>query len=222
MLYCALAVRPTLETVVVIADDEPVFAEGLRGLCEREGLRSCVTRNGQSSITPAIRSATRQTVVLGSSLPTLRLFETLRAVLELAPESKVLLFSPIAEANYVTLAWRAGAKGVALRTWPCVDVMRAIHVVTGGAPFVASPERYQRASMSQHAGDSPTPREYQVLELVASGRSSAEIAAVLGIARKTADHHRDHLRRKLGARTTADLVRIAVRLGIVLDDADRA
>ncbi len=138
-----------------------------------------------------------------------------RRVVKRYPATRVLIWSNWDTADYVAEAKAIGARGYVLKSAPTEEIVRAIEVVAAGAC-------YYSAGVDRAPGQRPalTSRELDILALVTKGRTSPEIAAQLGIERRTVEGHRLNIMDKLGARNPADLTRIAIRTGLVDVDED--
>jgi DNA-binding NarL/FixJ family response regulator len=157
-------------------------------------------------------------VVLGTVLGPTGRFETVRQIMQISPGTKVLLLTNLLDERRIANAWQAGARGIAPRSLAAPELLVAIQAVAAGRTYVWRERRKfprQPGAVDGVAGTLLSSREYDVLGLIADGKSIKQIAAVLGIAPKTVEHHRAHICKKLGVQTTAYLVRSAVRLGLV-------
>lgn len=204
---------------VLLVDDQPVFAEGLRAACERAGLAVLATATAADEALPLVRRTRPDVAILPVIMPGLNGFEATRRIREASPGTKVLLLTTVVDERRLADAWRAGAGGIALKSQLPDDLIHAIHEVAGGRPYVCSISEVGLLPIADAGGVTRgmlTRRERQVLQLICEGKSIRQIATDLGITPKTADHHREHIRRKLGVRTTAHLVRWAIRVGLVL------
>lgn len=213
----APAHRVTARTRILLADEEPMFLEGLRGLCAREGLTVAgVTTVGQDVI-PLVARERPDVVVLGTVVGLIGGFEIVRRIVEHTPGANVLLLTGLLDERRLANAWRAGARGVAPRSLAPREFLLALQEVAAGRTYVWRGARIPPAASGtvRATVTTLTSREYDVLGLIADGKSIKQIAAVLCIAPKTVEHHRAHICRKLAVQTTAHLVRSAVRLGLV-------
>jgi DNA-binding NarL/FixJ family response regulator len=149
--------------------------------------------------------------------------EVTRQVGRLSPQTRVVVLSMHASQAYVLEALRNGAAGYVLKESSTEDLVRALREVTAGRRYLSAPlsERAIEAyvQMSQEATLDPyetlTNREREVLHLVAEGHTNVEIAARLSISPRTAETHRANLMRKLDLHTQTDLIRFALRRGII-------
>jgi DNA-binding NarL/FixJ family response regulator len=125
----------------------------------------------------------------------------------------------LAERQFVLDALRAGVKGYVVKTQAAADLVQAIHEVSRGAiylsPSISGIVVDAYLTLSETPPDPLSPRERQVLQLVAEGRTTREIAELLGVSVKTAESHRMRIMGKLGIRQTAGLVRYAIRQGLI-------
>jgi len=142
-----------------------------------------------------------------------------REILQACPLTKVILLTMHADDRYVLEAVRLGVKGYVVKTQASTDLVRAIHEVLRGmmylSPRVSRTLVQAYLAKSELPPDPLTPREREVLRLVAEGKSTREVAEVLGISVKTAESHRTHILRKLDTPNIAGIVRYAIRRGLV-------
>ena len=204
---------------ILLVDDHVLVRQGLKSLLEREGfLVVGEASDGQGGLRLA-ESARPDIVVMDISMPTINGLSAAREIQQKFPKTKTILLTQHDEKQYVTEAMEAGVKGYVLKNQAGSDLLQALRQVSRGqvylSPGVAQAvvESYQ--SNSGKSGTHLTVRERQVLQLIAEGKSTKDIAAVLGISVKTAESHRTRLMQKLDIHETASLVRYAVRNGIV-------
>jgi DNA-binding NarL/FixJ family response regulator len=162
-------------------------------------------------------------LLLDLMIPRLHGLEVVRQVHRDSPETKVIILSMHADEPYVMEALRNGASGYVLKDCTAGDLVQAVRTVVAGRRYL-SPALAERALTGyvEHPGESEldiyetlTNRERLVLQLAAEGKTSAEIATALFISPRTAETHRANLMRKLGLRSQTDLVRFAIRRGII-------
>lgn len=204
---------------ILLVDDHVLVRQGLKSLLEREGfLVVGEASDGQEGLRLA-ESERPDIVVMDISMPTINGLSAAREIQQKFPKTKTILLTQHDEKQYVTEAMEAGVKGYVLKNQAGSDLLQAIKQVSRGqvylSPGVAQAvvESYQ--SNTGKSGTRLTLRERQVLQLIAEGKSTRDIAAVLGISVKTAESHRTRLMQKLDIHETASLVRYAVRNGIV-------
>ncbi len=205
---------------VLIADDHGIVRSGLRALLEcEEGIEVVAeAADGAEALEMAI-SEQPDLAILDVKMPNLSGLEATRQIHERAPDVAVLILSMHDEERYLFEALKAGASGYVLKRAADSDLIDAIHAVERGEPFL-TPEA-QRALIRDVLGDGAereaelTPREEQVVKLVAEAHTNKEIGEILGLAEKTAENHRSNAMRKLGMRDRVELVRYAIRRGLI-------
>ncbi len=204
-----------MPTRLLIADDHQMFREGLRALLPRGEFEVVAeTADGQDAIRLARRHQP-DVALLDIAMPGLNGVDATREVLRASPGTKVIVITMHKEAPYVVEALRAGARGYVLKTQPTGELLQALREVASGEVYLAR-EHWRALLESQQNGDEVvfdplSPREREVLQLVAEGKTTKEIAATLGISFKTAESHRSRIMAKLDIHETAGLVRYAVR-----------
>jgi DNA-binding NarL/FixJ family response regulator len=204
---------------LLLADDHAVVRHGLRVLLEREGFQVAAEAcDGQEALRLAAE-ARPDIAILDISMPLLNGLDAARELKKSAQAMKVILLTRHDEPQYVTEGLRAGVKGYVLKNQAATDLVAAIQQVGRGGVYLspnisrAVVEAY--LSKSEPAADPLTPRERQVLQMVGEGKSTKDVARLLGISTKTAESHRARLMRKLDIHETAGLVRYAIRRGLV-------
>jgi len=208
-----------MATRILLADDHLVVREGLRALLEVAGFKVVgEARDGREAIKLAGLLAPEVTV-LDIGMPGLNGVDACRELLRTLPDMRIIVLTVHAEDAYVIEALRAGARGYVLKTQAGSDLVRAIGEVTQGriylSPSVSSAVVQAFLAGSSSPADPLTPREREVLQLIAEGRSTKEVAGVLGVSVKTAETHRTRLMTKLDIHHTAGLVHYAIRRGLV-------
>jgi len=205
---------------VLLADDHVLVREGLRALLAKEADIQVVAEAGDGR--EAIRSAgeTRPDVAaLDLSMPLLNGLEAARQMAAWDRPPRVILLTVHAEDRYVLEAIRAGVRGYVLKKQAAADLVRAIREVSGGGVYLSpgiSAAVVEAVRSPQAPTEEPlTAREREVLQLVAEGKTTKEIAVLLGISVKTADAHRTRLMQKLDIHDIAGLTRYAIRQGII-------
>ena len=204
---------------ILIGDDHPLLRSGLRGLLERQGLTVVGEAADGKKAVDAARQLKPDVAVLDVSMPILSGLEAARTIQAEGLVRGVVLLTVHREDHYVLEALRAGVRGYVLKSQAPEDVATAIRQVAQGGVYL-SPGLSEVLLDAYVKGREPikdplSPRELQVLQLVAEGRTTKEVAVVLDISVKTADSHRTRLMRKLDIHETAGLVRYAIRRGIV-------
>ena len=208
-----------MPTRIVLADDHVLIRQSLKSLLEREGFQVVAEgSDGQEAVHHA-ESLQPEIVVMDISMPILNGLNAAREMSRTCPKTKTILLTQHDEGQYVSEALDAGVKGYVLKNQVASDLLLAIRQVSRGQVYLspgvsrAVMDAYQ--SKSEKPKNSLTLREKQVLQLIAEGKSTKDIASLLGISVKTAESHRTRLMQKLDIHETASLVRYAVRQGIV-------
>lgn len=212
---------------VVLADDHAIVREGLRTVLEQH--LPCTVVGAASSGAEAIslvRKFQPDLLVTDMVMPGLNGLEVVRQARAAAPAMHVVVFSMHAEESYVREALRAGALGYVLKESLAGELVAAIQTAMQGRRYVS--QALSDRILEIYAQEAPqasfdpyqqlTEREREVLVLFAEGLSTATIAARLVISPRTVESHRASMMHKLGLRTIADLVRYAIRRGLVVLD----
>jgi DNA-binding NarL/FixJ family response regulator len=203
---------------ILLADEEPVFLEGLSAICARNGLTVVGAATVGDEVAALAARVHADVAVLGLLIFPPGGLEVARKIAQVSPETKVLLLTSTLDERRLADAWRTGVKGVVLRGLSADALLRAIQEVAAGRTYIGAMEEGElpmRRRMRYTPVTVLTSRERDVLALIAEGKTVKEIAARLFISPKTAEHHRARICGKLGVRTTAHLVRFAVRLGLI-------
>jgi DNA-binding NarL/FixJ family response regulator len=203
---------------ILLADDHTVVRQALRVLLEREGFEIVAeAANGREAIQLAQRLAP-DLAVLDLAMPLVNGIEAAREIRASRPETAALLLIAHASDAQILDALRAGVQACVLKTFEAEELMRAIREVARGEVYLS--RGLTRAVVDAWLGrselptDPLTPRERQVLQLIAEGKTTKEAAGVLCISVKTVESHRARIMSKLSIRQTAGLVRYAIRRGL--------
>lgn len=210
-------------TTVIIADDHEIVRRGLRGILEGEG--SCkVLAEAADGLAAAqlVEKLKPAILVLDLNMPRLHGIDVLRQVRVASPHTRVIVLSMHNDEPYVIESLRAGAMAYILKGSESQEISHALKEVLAGRRFLSATlsEWAINALVAKPADDSDplqalTQRERMVLQLAAEGHSNPEIAEKLFISPRTAETHRTNLLRKLGLQTQTDLVRFAIRKGLI-------
>jgi DNA-binding NarL/FixJ family response regulator len=159
--------------------------------------------------------------ILGCSLPSLNGIELTRAIKRMWPRTEVLIYSRYATENVVAEALQAGARGYVLKTDSGEQLVDAVAALCQRKPWFSSEisetllERLMMSSRPEQEQSTLTAREREVVQLVAEGKITKQIAGMLGLSTKTVESHRNSAMQKLNYHTTAQLVRFAIRNNII-------
>lgn len=204
---------------ILLADDHALVRQALKSLLEREGFQVVAEASDGQEALSHVESFQPDIAVLDISMPIFNGLDAAREISRSSPKTKTILLTQHDEGQYIREALEAGVKGYVLKNQVASDLLLAIRQVSRGQVYLspgvsaAVMEAYQ--SKSENSRSSLTLRERQVLQLIAEGKSTKDIASLLGIRVKTAESHRTRLMQKLDIHETASLVRYAVRYGIV-------
>jgi DNA-binding NarL/FixJ family response regulator len=206
---------------VLIADDHPVVSEGLRGLLADRYDVVGVVENGQALL-EAARSLKPDVVVADISMPLVNGIEATRRLQQEQPQIKVVILTMHREGAYARRALEAGAAGYVLKVSAADELLAAVEAALAGTTYV-TPElagaldgrAAQRPRGSHDAAAALTPRQREILQLVAEGKTAKEVGAILGISARTVESHKYELMEALGLERSAELVQYAVKHGLV-------
>jgi DNA-binding NarL/FixJ family response regulator len=205
---------------VLLADDHRVVAEGLRGLLEPHFDVVGIVSDGRALVTAA-KTLDPDVVVLDISMPSLNGIDAARQLRTANVRAKVVFLTMHREVTYAARALEAGGVGFVLKHSAPSELVTAIQEALKGGTYITPQiagdllRSFQRGqpARAESEGDL-TPRQREVLQLVAEGRSAKEIAAVLHISPRTAEFHKARLMESLGAQNTAELIQHALRIGL--------
>lgn len=205
---------------VLIADDHGIVRSGIRLLIERQPDIEVIAEaaDGAEARDLAIRERP-DLAILDVKMPKLTGLQATREIKQHAPEVAVLILSMHDDERYLFEALKAGASGYVLKAQADTDLLAAIRAVERGEPFLGPAA--QRALIEDmlergSAGDEElTPREQEIVKLVAEAHTTREIAEILHLSEKTVENHRSAAMRKLGMRDRVELVRYAIRRGLI-------
>ncbi len=205
---------------ILLADDHAIVREGLGALLAREPDMQVVAEAEDGREALRLAQETRPDVAaMDLSMPLLNGLEAARQMASWERGPRPILITMHTEDRYVLEALRAGVRGYVLKKEAAADLVRAIREVAGGrvdlSPGISAVVADAIRSPGSPPEDPLTPREREVLQLVAEGKTTKEISAILGVSVKTADAHRTRLMQKLDIHDIAGLTRYAIRQGLV-------
>jgi DNA-binding NarL/FixJ family response regulator len=208
---------------VLLIEDHTMVRQGLRRLLEMNPDVRIVGEvgNGRAAL-DAVERLRPAVAIMDIGLPGLNGIEVTRQLARVAPETKVLILSMHADEAYVRQSLQAGATGYLLKDADEQDLQRAVMALSAGgsyfSPAVSKLVLEGYLSQGRQTGDELgvlSDREREVLQLVAEGKSNKQVAHALDVAVSTVESHRKHIMEKLNLHNTAEMVRFAVRKGIV-------
>ena len=210
-------------TTAILADDHDIVRRGLRGILESEGACRIVAEASDGlSAAQLVDKHKPQILVLDLNMPRLHGIEVLRQTRVSSPTTRVIVLSMHSDEPYVIESLRAGAMAYILKGSESQEILQALKEVLAGRRFLSATlsEWAINALVSKPADESDplhslTQRERMVVQLAAEGNNNSEIAEKLFISPRTAETHRTNLLRKLGLHTQTDLVRFAIRKGLI-------
>jgi two-component system response regulator NreC len=210
---------------ILLADDHIVMRRGLRLLLERQPGFEVVGEASDGRETVEQAEATKPDVaVLDIAMPNLNGIEAAQRIHAVLPQTAIVILSMHSDEGYVLRALKAGAKGYLLKDSAEDDLIEAIKVVSEGKAFFSPEisrmlvEDYVREMKTRGSADSYellTPREREILQQLAEGRSNKDIAALLNLSVYTVETHRRNLQDKLNLHSFSELILYAVRKGVI-------
>ncbi|MET0810592.1 MAG: response regulator transcription factor [Thermoleophilaceae bacterium] len=213
-----------LKTRILLADDHPMVRRGLRMVLDSEPDLEVVAEAGDGA--EAVEMALAEGVdlaVLDVAMPRMTGLQAAAELKRRKPELRTLMLSMYESEQYFFEALKAGASGYVLKSAADQDLVEACRAAMRGEPFLYPAavtalirDFLNRAARGEDGPADPlTPRELEIVKLVAGGHTTDEIAATLVISKKTVEHHRSHILEKLGMRDRVELTRYAIRRGLV-------
>jgi len=210
---------------ILIADDHELLRRGLVATLGEMADWSVVGQaaNGREAVALATQLQP-EVVVLDITMPELNGLEATRQILDAAPETRVLILSVHESEQVVREVLAAGAQGYLLKSDAGRELVTAVQALLNNKPYFTSRvaqmvlQGFLNAPMSPGGGHETSrlsPREREIVQLLAEGKTTKEVAALLGISTKTAETHRANVMRRLGFRSVVELVRYAIRNGII-------
>jgi DNA-binding NarL/FixJ family response regulator len=213
-----------LKARILLADDHPMVRRGLRLVLDSEPDLEVVAEAGNGA--EAVETALAEDVdlaVLDVAMPRMTGLQAAAELHRRRPELRTLMLSMYESEQYFFEALKAGASGYVLKSAADRDLVEACRAAMRGEPFLYPAavtalirDYLDRAGAGEDVSADPlTPREVEIVKLVAEGNTTDEIADTLVISKKTVEHHRSHILEKLGMRDRVELTRYAIRRGLV-------
>ncbi len=209
---------------IVLVDDHPIVRQGLRTLLEKEPGFQIMGEAGEGiEASQLVERLQPDVLVLDLMIPGLSGLEVTRQVSRRSPQTRIVILSNYDNEAYVLEALRNGATGYIVKNTGADELVKAIKEVAAGRRYLSPPlteraiEAYAQKAMAAPLDlhETLTTREREVLHLAAEGYTATEIGDRLSISSRTVESHRTNLMHKLGLRTQTDLIRYALRRGIL-------
>ncbi|HLK65135.1 MAG TPA: response regulator transcription factor [Bryobacteraceae bacterium] len=208
-------------TRVLLADDHAVVAQGLEALLKDDFDLVGIVHDGRALI-EAADTLRPDVIVTDISMPLLNGLDAIRQIRSRWPGVKIVVLTMHRETQLAVDAFRAGASGYMLKVSPGEELITAISQVALGRAYITSLLTkdlitvLMEASQESSGAENPlTPRQREVLQLIAEGRTMKEVATILHISPRTAESHKYEIMQTLGVETTAALIQYAMRLKLV-------
>ena len=208
------------EMKILIADDHGIVRSGVKLLLDRQPDMEVVAEaeDGIDALEQAVRLKP-DVVVLDVSMPRMTGLQATHEIKQQSPDTQVLILSMHDDERYLFEALRAGASGYVLKRAADKDLVDAVRAASRGEPFLTSTAQQALIRDFIDRGEEPTdelsPREQEVVKLIAEAHTNKEIAEILHLSEKTVESHRGRVLQKLGMRDRVELVRYAIRRGLV-------
>jgi DNA-binding NarL/FixJ family response regulator len=206
---------------ILVADDHGIVRSGLKMLIDRqEGMQVVAeAEDGVAAVEEALKSKP-DVAVLDVAMPRMTGVQAAREIKSRLPDTMVLLLSMYDEERYLFEALKAGASGYVLKRAADVDLIEAVRSVAAGRPFLSAGTQTALVKEwldrgEQAPRDRLTPRELDVVKLIAEAYTNKQIAEILTVSEKTVESHRANVLAKLGMRDRVELVRYAIRRGLI-------
>ncbi|GLI95680.1 response regulator [Methylocystis echinoides] len=205
---------------IMLVDDHPIVREGYRRLLERQpGFRVVREADNAAAAYQSYREASPDVVIMDLSLPGAGGLEAIRHIRQWDKNARILVFTMHSGSAFALKAFEAGAAGYVTKSSDAADLVKAVKTVAGGGRALS--DDIAREIAAERLGDSRSvvadlgPRETEILRLVAMGKTTEEIAAFLNLSTKTVQNYHYQIKSKVGARTDAHLVWLAIGSGLV-------
>lgn len=206
---------------VMIADDHGIVRSGITLLLERQPDIDVIGEAGDGAEALKLALDRKPDVaILDYSMPKLTGLQAAREIKQQAPDVNVLILSMHDDERYLYEALRVGAGGYVLKRAADQDLVRAVRAVNDGEPFLTDDAQRNLVKAWMDSGEEPprdklTDRELEVVKLIAEAHTNKQIAEILGLSEKTVESHRSNILNKLGMSDRVELVRYAVRRGLI-------
>jgi len=210
------------KTKVLLAEDHTVVAEGLRALLKDSFDLVGLVHDGHALL-DAVEKLAPDVIVTDISMPLLNGLDAIRQIRARRPDAKVIVLTMHRESSLAAEAFRAGVSGYLLKTSPGEELINAIREVALGRSYVTTLLAKDLITPLLEAGNPAhvegvqlTPRQREVLQLIAEGRTMKEAASILKISPRTAESHKYEIMQVLGVQTVAELIQHAIRMKLIV------
>ena len=205
-----------MKTRILIVDDHPMVTEGIQAILETYDDIEVVGTlcNGQSAV-DQLEAHAPDVVLLDLNMPGLSGLAATEIMLEIRPDTRILILSMHDSPEYIATAIRHGAKGYILKDVPTEDIKTAIDTVMRGEQYLCTGAATALEPTTSDGRETLTGREQTVLLELAQGKSNKDVALSLDISVRTVETHRKNIKRKLGINSTAGLTRYALEHGVL-------
>jgi DNA-binding NarL/FixJ family response regulator len=207
---------------VLLADDHRIFLEGLRSLLEPDFEIVGTVEDGRTLL-EEVKKLRPQVIVADISMPLLNGIEAARQIKKIDPHIRIILLTMHPDVTYAARGFEAGASGYVLKHSAPTELVTAIDEALRGKTYITPRiagellQFYkQEGTIEQKLADRKlTPRQREVLQLLAEGHSAKEVAAILGISTRTVEFHKYRIMEELNLKTSAELIQYAIKHGII-------
>ena len=208
-----------MATRMILADDHTMVRQCLKTHLEKEGFVVLGEASDGAEAVKLAESCHPQVAILDFSMPVLNGIDAAREIIRVSPSTKPVLLTAYCEDQYVIAAMRAGVVAYVLKSKAVQDLVSALWEVERGnlylSPSISRAVVQEMLNKNSNPSEVLSPRERQLLQLIAEGKTTKEAAVLLGISTKTAESHRSNIIEKLNIHETAGLVRYALRIGLI-------
>lgn len=209
-----------MRTTIILADDHELVRKSIAALLRDETdfevVEECSNGREVLDLVARVRPAV---AIIDVAMPELNGIEATRRIRELSPATRVIVLSNYADATYVRETLKAGAVGYIVKSGAAQDLIEAVRTGTRSHVYLSDAVSAIVTGAEPNGGDGVarplSAREREVLQLIAEGRTSKEVARLLGISATTVKSHRNHIMEKLDIHDKAGLTRYAIRIGLI-------
>jgi len=216
---------------ILLVDDHPLFREGLKAIISRKSQYEIIGEAGNAKeAMDLVRKLTPDLILLDIALPDQNGIVLTREILKVLPKTRILIVSMHTQIDYILKTFQAGASGYVVKESASEKLLQGMECVLQGETFMDSsvsqnilkklikvPEKKGKTPETRY--DTLSPREQEIMVLLVEGKSAKQIAEKLCISAKTAENHRSNILQKLELHSTIELLRYAMKIGLVDEDS---